>query len=90
MTNLALSFPDDLKEFIDSAVESGQFAGPNDVVASALYAYRDQVELERLKLDRLRKDIGVGIDEIERGEVVTDWEVESFLTRMKSLPVIAA
>ena len=84
MTSVAIAFPDDLKDFIDSAVKSGQFSGPNELVASALYAYRDQVELVQVKLRRLRGDIAIGIDQIERGEVVEDWNLETFLIEMRT------
>lgn len=84
MTSLALAFPDDLKEFIDHEVESGHFAGPNELVASALYAYRDQVEVEEVRLRRLKADIAVGIGQIERDEVVEDWSIDTFLSEMKA------
>ena len=84
MTSLALAFPDDLKEFIDHEVRSGHFAGPNELVASALYAYRDQVELEHVKLRRLRGDIAVGIGQIDRGEGIEDWNLDTFLTEKRT------
>lgn len=64
-------------------MKAGEFAGPNDLVNSALYAFRDHVELGRLKIARLRKDVQAGLDQIERGEVVTDFKVEDFLAEMK-------
>lgn len=84
MTQLAVSVPVELDDFIQASVASGDFAGPNELVARALYSFRDQHELERIKLERLRKDIQVGLDEIERGEVVTDFDVDDFLNAMKS------
>lgn len=84
MTSVALAFPDDLKEFIDHEVRAGHFAGPNELVASALYAFRDQVELEAVKLRRLRGDIAAGIEQIERGEVVEDWNLDTFLADMRT------
>lgn len=81
--NLALTVPPELGAFIESSVNAGEFAGPNDLVTSALYAFRDQVELERIKLGRLRKDVQTGLDQIDRGEVVTDFSVDDFLDGMK-------
>lgn len=53
-------------------------------MARALYAYRDRVELDRIKLQRLRRDIQVGIDQLDRGEYVSDFDVELFLAERRS------
>lgn len=84
MTQLAVNVPVELGDFIEASVASGDFAGPNELVAQALYSFRDQHELDRIKLERLRKDIQMGIDQIERGEVVADFDVDHFLSEMKS------
>jgi Arc/MetJ-type ribon-helix-helix transcriptional regulator len=84
MTQLAVNVPVELGDFIQASVAAGDFAGPNELVAQALYSFRDQHELDRIKLERLRKDIQVGIDQIERCEVVTDFDVDHFLSEMKS------
>jgi len=41
-------------------------------------------EPDRIKLESLRKDIQVGLDQIARDEVVTDFDVGKFLRQMKS------
>ena len=82
MTQVAIALPEDLQKFVDHTVKSGAFTGPNEVVASALYALRDQMDLERLKLLRLRRDVQIGIDEIERGDVVENFNVESLLAEL--------
>lgn len=83
MTQLAVNVPVELGDFIEASVAAGDFAGPNELIAQALYSFRDQHELDRIKLERLRKDIQVGLDQIERGEVVTDFDVDEFLGQMK-------
>jgi antitoxin ParD1/3/4 len=70
MTEIAIAIPDDLREFMDQSVQSGQFSGPNEFVTSALYAFRDQAELEAIKLARLRRDIAAGLEQADRGEFV--------------------
>jgi antitoxin ParD1/3/4 len=79
MSQLAIQLPAELAEFVQSTVSAGDYAGPNELVTQALYAYRDRIELDRMKLQRLRRDIQVGIDQLERGEFVEDFEVEKFL-----------
>ena len=36
-----------------------------------------------MKLQRLRRDIQIGIDQIERGEFVEDFDVEKFLAEIR-------
>lgn len=83
MTQLAVNVPEELGNFIEASVAAGDFAGHNELIAQALYSFRDQHELDRIKLERLRKDIQVGLDQIERGEVVTDFDAGEFLGQMK-------
>jgi antitoxin ParD1/3/4 len=66
----AITIPDELQEFVTRAIQSGQFTGPNEMIATALYAFRDQAELEAIKLARLRRDIAVGLEQADRGEYV--------------------
>ena len=83
MSQIAIQLPAELDEFVQSAVATGDYSGPNELVAHALYAYRDRVELDRIKLQRLRCDIQIGVDQIERGEFVEDFDVEKFLDAMR-------
>lgn len=83
MIQLAVSLPEDLGVFVENTVQSGAYAGPSELISQALYSYRNQFELEHIKLSRLKKDIQVGIDQLERGDVVKDFDVEDFLADMK-------
>lgn len=83
MGQFDVQLPAELDEFVQIAVASGGYTGPNELVTQALYAYRDRVELDRIKLQRLRQDIQVGIDQLERGEFVTDFDVEQFLAERR-------
>lgn len=83
MTQLAVSLPEDLGAFVQSTVQSGAYAGPSELISQALYSYRNQVELEQIKLVRLKQDLQVGADQIQRGEVVEHFNVEEFLASMR-------
>ncbi|MBK8040184.1 MAG: hypothetical protein IPK22_24080 [Verrucomicrobiaceae bacterium] len=83
MSQIAIQLPAELDEFVQSAVAAGDYSGPNELVAHALYAYRDRVELDRIKLQRLRCDIQIGVGQIERGEFVEDFDVEKFLDAIR-------
>jgi antitoxin ParD1/3/4 len=83
MSAISIALPSELEDFVSEAVASGRYAGPNDLVTAALFSFRDQSDLERIKLERLRRDIAVGIEQIEAGDC-EEWNVESFLARMKT------
>lgn len=78
MSTVAITLPEDLEVFVHSMVESGRYHGPNELVANAIYALKDHLELERLKISRLQADIQSGLDDIEQGQVVEDWSLENF------------
>lgn len=58
------TIPADLQQFVDREVACGKFRSQEEVVAEGLRLLRER---ER-KLDLLRKDLEVAIDQLERGE----------------------
>jgi antitoxin ParD1/3/4 len=82
MSAISIAIPAELEDFVSEAVASGRYAGPNSLIAAALFSFRDQTELEQIKLKRLRNDIAVGLEQIDSGDCA-EWDVESFLARMK-------
>lgn len=63
-TSMNISLPAALREFALRRVEEGAFSNPSDYVRSLIRADRERVE----KLTALRRDIAVGIDQLDRGE----------------------
>lgn len=82
MTTVAITLPDELSEFVAESVAAGEFFGPSELISSALYSYRDQTELNRMKLERLRKDIAVGFEQAARGEFA-EFDAESIIAECK-------
>ncbi len=70
-----IPLPRDLEELVERKVEAGEYEFASELVIEALYllAARDRfLEGER---DALRREIQIGIDQCERGEVVEADEV---------------
>lgn len=84
MISLNVAIPDDLSLFLAQAIAAGQVAGPNELVVMALYALRDQVDLERVRDARLRDRIAVGLKEVRRGKFA-DYDQEEFLAGMNAV-----
>ena len=63
--------PADYQEFIDREVASGKFSSADEVVSEALRLFRDREQ----KLDALRREIMLGVEELDRGETISGEEV---------------
>ena len=58
------SLPSNLTAFIQNKISAGEFATPDDVVCHALRLLQGREE----RLQALRAEIQIGLDEFERGE----------------------
>jgi len=58
------TLPADLQQFVREELAAGRYASPAEVIGEGLRLLRDR---ER-RLQELRAEIQVGIDELERGE----------------------
>ncbi len=78
---MQVDLPPRLEAMIREKVDSGEYPDPASVITEAvrLLAERD----ERHKLERLRAALQVGIDQIERGEVV-EWTPELHATLLEN------
>jgi antitoxin ParD1/3/4 len=80
MTRLAIQLPDELTQFVNQSVQSGGFHNADEFFIRVVSMYKDQVEeglskAEQTKLDSLRRDIQVGVDQLDRGEGgEMDWD----------------
>lgn len=82
MTQVAIQLPDELSDFVKQSVQAGDFHTADEFFVSIVSMYKDQVE-ERLseadqaKLESLRRDIQVGVDQLDRGEgIELDWDAK--------------
>ena len=54
---------------VNKQVDSGLYASPCEVIREALQLFREQELLRNYRLDELRKEIAVGIEQADRGEL---------------------
>jgi antitoxin ParD1/3/4 len=64
-----VSLTPELKELVEDKVRSGLYQTASEVVRDALRLLQDRDRFRQIKLERLRRDIAVGIEEADRGEV---------------------
>jgi antitoxin ParD1/3/4 len=61
--------PADLRQFVADALASGEYGSDADLVLAALYALKDRHDFHRMKYEALKKDIAIGIEQADRGQV---------------------
>ena len=66
-----VSLTPELEKYIASKVHEGKYQTASEVVREALRLMSQTEELRAAELDRLRKEVQIGLDQIARGEVTT-------------------
>jgi len=76
-----VSITEKLEEFVNDKVESGLYNSASEVVREALRLLKQQDDLRQLRLDELKKEIAIGVDQANRGELI---EGEKAFERLRS------
>jgi antitoxin ParD1/3/4 len=69
MPTMNVSLPQALAEFVEKEVASGNYATASEVVRAGLRMLREQRAVYEEKLALLRREIQVGIDDVEAGRI---------------------
>ena len=64
-----------LEELVRDKVKSGLYNSASEVVREALRLMEDRDRVREMRLEDLRKEIQIGIDQLDRGEVTPGEEV---------------
>lgn len=64
-----ISLTPKLEKFVESKVASGEFGSASEVIQEALHLMDEVEKEEQQKLEELRREIQIGIDEADRGEL---------------------
>jgi antitoxin ParD1/3/4 len=65
-----VSLTPELEQLIRKKVEGGLYLSASEVVREALRLLEERDRVNAMKLDELRKEIQIGIDQADRGELV--------------------
>jgi antitoxin ParD1/3/4 len=75
---MTIDLGDELREFVESLVESGDYRTQSEVVRDSLRLLREKQA--ESKLENLKKLIQQGLD----SGVAEDWDIDVFLNRMRA------
>ena len=65
----------ELEQIISEEVESGRYASPAEVVGEGLRLLKERDEVNTIRLEELRRDIELGIQQADAGELVPGEQV---------------
>lgn len=74
-TTLNISITPELHRFIDNKVRSGLYTSVSEVVREGLRLLERQEQERKSALDEVRRKIAVGLEQLDRGEVVDGEQV---------------
>jgi antitoxin ParD1/3/4 len=78
---MELAVSPDLEQIVREKVESGHYASTDEVLREALQLLDDRDRLRAWKLEELRKEVAVGIQEAEQG-LVAPLDMEAVRARV--------
>lgn len=70
---MRISIRPDLAQFVDEKVRTGHYADADAVVNDAVEMLKEQEAAEAMsqeEIEELRREVDIGLQEIERGEIV--------------------
>ena len=71
MPTLNVNLTGSLADFVEAQIESGDYKSASEVVRDALRLLRDEHERAATKLEILRREIGKGVVEADKGQFST-------------------
>jgi antitoxin ParD1/3/4 len=64
-----VSLTPELEQYVHSKIKSGRYLSASEVVREALRLLEERDQLRTIRLETLRKEIAIGIEQSDRGEV---------------------
>ena len=71
MATMNVSLTKELQDYVESEVSTGDFASASEVVRAGLRTLRDERAIAKEKLEILRREIAIGMADIEAGRFST-------------------
>ncbi len=84
MSAHAVQLPADLDAFVRAQVEAGAYASADEVILAGVRRFKAQAEDEAWRRERFFEAVRVGLDQIERGEVIEVADIRAFLDEIEA------
>jgi antitoxin ParD1/3/4 len=84
---MAISLTPDQEAFVARQMATGAYDAPYQVIEEAFHLLDAVQQLDKIRLEQLRKEIAVGIEQADRGELVElDMEEIKAEARRQAIP----
>ena len=70
-----VSLTPELEQFIQSQLESGKFTSVDEVIAAGIKLLEERERIYKGRFEELKKEIMIGIEQLDRGEKLDGREV---------------
>ena len=77
---MPITLPPELEQFIQSQVTSGKYASVDEVFLAGIKLLEERERLYQGRFEELRREVLVGVEEAEQGELL---EAEAVITRLQ-------
>ena len=79
-----VSLTSQLEELVQKKVSSGRYNSASEVIREALRLLEERDELKKLKLQTLKKDIAIGLEQANKGDLIDSDQVFEELRKKNS------
>ncbi len=78
-----ISLTPELESLVLEKVKTGMYNSSSEVIREALRLLKEHDQLQELKLKELKREIMVGIDQVKKGQVLSEDAVLSRIKKVK-------
>jgi putative addiction module CopG family antidote len=84
MADAALTLPPALARFVEAQVASGDYPDAQTLIHEAILRLMPRAEADAFRVERFNALVQVGLDQIERGEVIEVTDIRAFLDEIEA------
>lgn len=77
-----ISLTPELESLVQEMVKSGRYHSASEVIRDALRLFEERAQLRKIKLENLRREIAIGEEQAERGQVAP-MDIKSVIDRVR-------
>lgn len=67
---MSISLTPELEQFIQSQIAGGKYASTEDVIIAGIKLLEERERIYKGRFEELKREIAIGVEQLERGEVI--------------------
>ncbi|GAX42877.1 hypothetical protein NIES4075_38820 [Tolypothrix sp. NIES-4075] len=67
---MSISLTPELEQFIQSQIASGKYTSTEDVIIAGIKLLEERERIYKGRFEELKREIAIGVEQLERGEVI--------------------